>query len=54
MHQARQCDEQELERINLEQQSVIDNEKEVKERNKRVWDTQVKIRKETEQVEQMF
>ena len=40
--------------MHIEKLDVLKNEQEARERNRRVWETQVRIRKDTEKVEELF
>jgi len=50
MSQARELDELELAKVHIDMLDAKKNEQEARERNRRVWETQVRIRKDTEKV----
>jgi hypothetical protein len=54
MSQARELDELELAKVHIDKLDAKKNEQEVRDRNRRVWETQVRIRKDTEKVEKLF
>jgi len=54
MSQARELDELELAKVHIDKLDAKKNEHEARERNRRVWETQVRIRKDTEKIEELF